>query len=48
VRTEVDDAGTNPILAEHVTGPYQVALNDDHILLLRVGDEKGHRASKLG
>jgi hypothetical protein len=48
VRIEVDDAGTNPKLAEQVKGPCQVALNDGQILLLRVGDEKRHRASKLG
>jgi hypothetical protein len=38
VRKEVHAAGTNPKLDDHIEGPFQVALNDGHTLLLRIGD----------
>jgi hypothetical protein len=39
VRNEVHAAGTNPKLDDQVEGPFQVALNDGHTLLLRIGDD---------
>jgi hypothetical protein len=39
VRKEVHAAGTNPKLDDQVQGPFQVALNDGHTLLLRIRDD---------
>mgnify|MGYP003439323502 CR=1 FL=1 len=39
VRKEVHSASTNSKLDDQVEGPYQVALNDGHTLILRIGDE---------
>jgi hypothetical protein len=39
VRKEVHAAGTNPKLDDQVEGPFQVALNDGHTLILRIGDD---------
>jgi hypothetical protein len=39
LRKEVHDAGTNPKLDDQVEGPFQVALNDGHTLVLRDGDD---------
>jgi Chromo (CHRromatin Organisation MOdifier) domain len=38
VRKEVYDAGVNPKLLDQVEVPFQVVDNDDHTLLLRMGD----------
>lgn len=38
VRKEVYDVGVNPKLLDQVEGPYQVVDNDDHTLLLKMGD----------
>jgi hypothetical protein len=39
LRKEVHDAGTNPKLDDQVEGPFQIALNDGHTLVLRDGDD---------
>jgi hypothetical protein len=39
VRKEVQVAGTNPKMDDQVDGPFQVALNDGHTMILRIGDD---------
>ena len=39
VRREVHEPSVNPKLDQQVDGPYEVASNDEHTLLLRMGDK---------